>query len=181
MDQNAQHSTPLSQGELTPTSHVNVDKQVAEVPSTPTPIERLTFYSEHFRAEQEWFWQRFVAFASLNGAALVLFSIPSVPLATQLLFARVGFALGLLWFYVQWASFSYVGRWKGPFHALRTELGFIYEDEGVFVFASRRWGIPSSTAVGLMTSAVVPILWAFASFPQLRTLVFVASAIRAIT
>lgn len=118
----------------------------------------LRFLNEQVLREQEIYWQRFYAFATLHaGWFVVLASDFARPNREWV--ARLGFLLGLIWVYAQWASLHYANRWKPSYHALLRDLNIQYEAHGLFasLFSSSRWA--SSTNAGLATAVLLCAVW----------------------
>ncbi len=121
----------------------------------------LRFLNEQVLREQEIFWQRFYAFATLHAGAFVLYSSDAVKRKTPI--AAAGLALGVVWLYTQWASLHYANRPKKLYHAVCRKLGISWGvgRPGLFArwFGERPWA--SSTNAGVLTALFVAAVWLY--------------------
>jgi hypothetical protein len=122
------------------------------VPENPSKPDNFEWLSEEISREQEFYWTRFTAFATLQAGLLVL--ITSDALKRPHVLVAVAIALGVIWFYVQLASLYYVDRLKPLFHAAREARGIHYSRHRVF---SRRF--LSTTDVALLVPFGITVLW----------------------
>lgn len=106
--------------------------------------------------EQEWFWSRFSALATLH-AALLVFSRTGVDVELELGLGIGGLVLGALWFTLQMKSWYYVRRSWERLSQVEILVGFRLVD-----------GKPESQThasdIGLAVSAVVFVLWIYIVF-----------------
>jgi hypothetical protein len=126
---------------------------------------RLRFLNEQVLREQDIFWQRFYAFATVHAAGFVVF-VSDLVAPQRLWVAFFGFLLGSIRAYTQWASLHYANRWKRPYHTIRKQLGLEYDHTGWFYrcFGGRRWA--SSTNAALATALLIWLLWIY--WPRAR-------------
>ena len=75
--------------------------------------------------EQNFFWQRFGALATLHAALIVLVTatLISERFWAALAVSFLSALLAILWIIIQGTSVRYVDRWKPQFHAERERLG----------------------------------------------------------
>lgn len=122
-------------------------------------LSLLQFLNEQVLREQDIFWQRFYAFATLHAGAFVLYSSDAIKPKGRI--AAAGVALGLIWLYTQWASLHYANRFKKLYHPLRLSLKIDWNvgKRGLFAkwLSEARWA--SSTNAGLLTAAFVAAVW----------------------
>jgi hypothetical protein len=125
-----------------------------DTPTSKTPVktDHFEWLSEEISREQEFYWTRFTAFATLHAGLLVL--ITSDALKRPHILAGVAIALGVIWFYIQLASLHYVNRLKPLFRAAREARGIDYLPHRVF---SRRF--LSTTDVALVVPFGLTVLW----------------------
>jgi len=116
------------------------------------------FLRENLMREQEFFWQRFYAFATLQAGAWVV-ATAKVFEEDRAPIARAGLALAVLWAFVQWASLYYANRWKPSYYDLLKEAKITYSDKGIFssLFGENTW--LSSTNVAVVTTWGVLAAW----------------------
>ena len=103
-------------------------------------------------AEQEWFWSRFSAFATLH-AGLLVFARVDTSGAIEWILSGAGLLLGATWVAVQSLSRSYVHRSKARLHAFEALFGLRQIESGT----SLR---PHSTDYGVWTARLVFLVWA---------------------
>jgi hypothetical protein len=112
----------------------------------------LNFLAERVDREQEIFWHRFYSFATLHAGAFVLASAlrPRWPIAVA------GFALALIWCYVQWLSLKYVDRLKPLYHVVlqRSGIQFVQPE-----WLSTKRGL-SSSDIGVGVTILIATTWA---------------------
>ena len=159
---------------------VNLAEIVRTLAQKPQAWDLLRFLNEQVLREQEIYWQRFYAFATLHAGAFVLVTSNSIRYPKAI--AIVGFALGIAWFYIQWLSLSYADRAKAHYHELRKALGIYWPHEAseaanvtvtgkttpVVKLGFRekilRQKRISSTDIGLGVTGLVVICWVIAFF-----------------
>lgn len=166
----------------------NVQEPPPEVRETLAMLERnkgamelLRFLNDQVLREQEIYWQRFYAFATLHAGAFVLATSNSLRYPKAI--AAIGIVLALTWLYVQWLSLYYADRAKPRYHDMRKWLRIDYEhNEGENEQPSlreqkrderqvapwKKWILihhwASSTDVGLLVTIVVFICWVLVFF-----------------
>jgi hypothetical protein len=113
----------------------------------------------HAFNEQEWFWSRFAAFATLH-AGLFVFSRVETERPVDWILAAGGLFLGGIWMLVQSKSRHYVRQSKKRLHSFEIALGL-----------RRHTGESSSevhaTDLGVWTSWAVFVMWAVALYTAL--------------
>jgi hypothetical protein len=107
---------------------------------------------EEINCEQEHYWTRFSGFATLHAGLLVLVTSDAIK-QPRLLYGAAIF-LGLIWFYVQFASLFYVNRLKPLFREVCEQRGFRYPSHSIF----SRWFL-STTDVALIAPAALTVVW----------------------
>jgi hypothetical protein len=124
-------------------------------------IDALKFLNEQVLREQEIYWSRFVAFATLNAGAFVLIASEAIKTSAILTVLSVaGIGLALLWGYVQWISLRYVDRTKPLYHELRSKMGFSFAPSQHPIIAGiheTKW--LSSTNIGVWVPILVTAMW----------------------
>ena len=124
--------------------------------------EEFDFLREEIACEQEYYWTRFSGFATLHAGLLVL--VTSDTIKQPRFLAAAAAILGLVWFYVQFASLFYVNRLKPQFGEVCKQRGFDYPRHRIF---SRRF--MSTTDVALIVPAGLTLLWIvllFVAYPR---------------
>lgn len=122
------------------------------------PSARLLFVRENLMREQEFFWQRFYAFATLHAGAWVVATTRAFE-ADRTPIARAGLVLALMWVFTQWASLHYANRWKDTYYSMLEKAHISYSDKGVFSFLFGQWTWVSSTNVAVATTWGVLGAW----------------------
>jgi len=137
-------------------------------------LELLRFLNEQVLREQELFWLRFYAFATLHAGAFVLATSSSV--TRPKVVALFGALLAVVWVLVQWLSLRYADRAKPDYNALRQALGILWPHEEGYILntgadsQSRlstrvlRERRASSTDLGFWVAAIVLACWIAALF-----------------
>lgn len=132
--------------------------------------------------EQEWFWSRFSAFATLQAGLFVLFTSGTVGEGHRHVFALFGLALAVLWLLVQGRSHYYVHQAKRPYHTFRMILGLKGWEPTLPFWRRAMRNAFASTSLGLLTTVSVTLIWAFVVFEEgraARTVVPRASSVTA--
>jgi hypothetical protein len=117
-----------------------------------TVPEKFDLLREEINCEQEHYWTRFSGFATLHAGLLVLVTSDTIK-QPKFLYC-VAMFLGLLWFYVQFASLFYVNRLKPQFREVCEQRGFRYPSHPIF---SRRF--LSTTDMALIVPVALMALW----------------------
>jgi len=137
-------------------------------------LELLRFLNEQVLREQELFWLRFYAFATLHAGAFVLATSSSV--TRPRVVAIFGALLAVVWVLVQWLSLRYADRSKPDYNELRQKIGILWPheegnivktDAGVKTNLSTRLlraRRASSTDLGFWVAAIVFACWIAALF-----------------
>jgi hypothetical protein len=103
--------------------------------------------------EQNFYWQRFSAFATLHAALFVL--VTATMIGSQfwsgVFVSILSIGLAITWIAVQSVSLKYVDRWKSDFHTERELAGILPTVE-----TDRRY---SSTDLGWWVPVGVLVLW----------------------
>ena len=111
-----------------------------------------TYVREINLQEQNYYWQRFSAFATLHAGLFVLATSDSI--TNRLPIYIIGIILAVAWVFIQWASLFYVERIK-PFFFNRLET------KGVRL--RRHWLFSefklSSTRIGVAVTVLIFLLW----------------------
>ena len=115
----------------------------------------FTWLTNEIAREQEYYWSRFYAFATLQTGFLVL--VASTVVKRPLVLALLAFILGVVWIYVQFASRFYVNRLKATFYAACGARGI--EHPAHWLYKRNR----SSTDVALVVPVSLTLFWI--SFP----------------
>lgn len=139
---------------------VSVNKQMLERntdslnPNLPNSdsFDLDTYAREINIQEQNYYWQRFSAFATLHAGLFVLVTSDSI--SNKLPFYIIGIVLSIAWVFIQWASFFYVDRVK-PLIDSRLEM------QGIKL--KRHWLFSkykgASTRIGVIVTLLVFLLW----------------------
>ncbi len=125
--------------------------------------------------EQEVYWHRFYAFATLQAGAFLLTTSSVIGKSKTL--ALGALFLAVVWTWVQGLSLGYANRLKGRFHEFRTwlEIPYDYEEpREVKGRAARFWRAvtarlrqppaPSSTDIGVGVTLLVGAFWVYYFF-----------------
>jgi len=96
--------------------------------------------------EQDFYWQRFTAFATLHAALFVLVTatLTVSRFWSSLLISILSICLAIIWFAVQHISLKYVDRWKPAFHAERELIGIKSQIDTDYRYSSTdlAWWVP---------------------------------------
>ena len=115
--------------------------------------------------EQEYYWTRFAAFATLQAGFLVLVTVTvdadsstaptssGSPVASSTVLAWMAMVVSAVWVYVQWCSRHYIERLNPEFRRMRGSFGFKLERH---VFFGRRFLAATDAA---MLAPVAVLVW----------------------
>jgi ABC-type uncharacterized transport system permease subunit len=129
-----------------------------QIVSSPTAQEEFKYLNDEIAREQEYFWTRFSGFATLHAGLLVL--VTSNATKSPRFLSGCAIVLGIVWFYVQWASRFYVNRDKKRFHVVREKCGYPYVAHPTY---SRPFLSPTDIAVVVPIMLMVVWLYVFCS------------------
>ena len=111
-----------------------------------TDYEKLRIFMDLLHSEQNFFWQRFSAFATLHAALFVLTTATQIANHTwaSALVVTLSIALAVAWIAVQSVSLKYADRWKPAFHSEREALGIKSEIPTNRLYSSTdlAWWVP---------------------------------------
>lgn len=114
--------------------------------------ERFELLNNEIALEQEYYWTRFTAFATLHAGLFVLFTLNG----HKILLSGAAVGLGIVWLYVQVASLWYVNRLKSDFNKVSKTLKLPWPKHHIF---SERFR--STTDVALLVPYGLTILWSY--------------------
>ena len=144
---------------------------------TEHAMDLLRFLNEQVMREQEIYWQRFYAFATLQAGAFLLTTSPAVGKSKAL--ALGALFLAVVWTWVQGLSLGYTNRLKRRYHDFRRWLDIPFESEEQrspkgHRRAARLWraakatlqnsSASSSTDIGVWVTILVAAFWVYYFF-----------------